>query len=87
MSESEDKRLAAVQVRSARFEDVEKLARMRLALQQHMRASNPRLLAMSRQAIANLAQQYCFHLENPMRRIIVAEDCTGTLEERTGAHS
>jgi GNAT superfamily N-acetyltransferase len=79
MSESEDKTVAAVQVRTARFEDVEKLASMRLALQQHMRASNPRLLTMSHQAIINLDKQYCLHMENPMRRVVVAEDCNGTL--------
>lgn len=79
MTDPEDKRVSAAQIRAARFEDTGELARMRLALQQHMQASNPHLLAMSRQAIANLAKQYCLHLENPMRRIIVAEDCTGTL--------
>jgi GNAT superfamily N-acetyltransferase len=79
MSESKDKRISAIQVRAARLEDVDKLASMRLALQQHMRAHNPRLLFMSPQAIANLSQQYRLHLENPMRRIIVAEDRTGTL--------
>jgi hypothetical protein len=58
MTEPEHKRVSSVQVRAARFEDAEELARMRLALQQHMQASNPRLLAMSRQAIANLPKQY-----------------------------
>lgn len=61
------------------FEDTDELARMRLALQQHMQAANPRLLPMSRQAIANLPSQYRLHVKNPMRRIVVANDHSGVL--------
>jgi ribosomal protein S18 acetylase RimI-like enzyme len=75
----EDKGFLVFKVRAATSEDAEELARMRLALQQHMQASNPHLLPMSRQAIANLPKQYRLHLENPMRRIIVAEDRSGVL--------
>jgi ribosomal protein S18 acetylase RimI-like enzyme len=52
---------------------------MRHALQLHMEATNERLLPMSAQAVSTLAQRYQSHLEDPARRIFVAEDPSGNL--------
>ena len=66
-------------VRPAKAGDAPELARMRLALQEHMQTSNSRLLPMSRQAISNLAERYRSHLEDPNRQILVVEDRSGIL--------
>lgn len=68
-----------VTFRTARTEDAGELARMRLALQKHMQASNGRLLHMSPSAIEDLPQRYQLHVQDPQRKVVVAEDRSSAL--------
>ncbi len=66
-------------IRTACDEDVNTLARFRLALQEHMENINARILPLSQSARKSLPARYRQWIADPMRRVICAESKSGKL--------